>query len=174
LSLVIFAVVAWMRSRFNTNVDLWTIVVPTILQGAAVSAFFIPLVGVALGDLPQSQIAAASGLNNFLRITAGAFATSTATTLWENRAALHHAQLVEHLTPGSPATSAALDFLARNGMNEQQRLAFLDRLVTQQAFTLSALDLFYASAIVLVLLIPLVWMARPPRRSGGGAAAGAH
>ena len=174
LSLVIFAVVAWMRSRFNTNVDLWTIVVPTILQGAAVSAFFIPLVGVALGDLPQSQIAAASGLNNFLRITAGAFATSTATTLWESRAALHHAQLVEHLTPGSPATSAALDFLARNGMNEQQRLAFLDRLVTQQAFTLSALDLFYASAIVLVLLIPLVWMARPPRRSGGGAAAGAH
>ncbi|HWI37048.1 MAG TPA: DHA2 family efflux MFS transporter permease subunit [Burkholderiales bacterium] len=174
LSLVIFAVVAWMRSRFNTSVDLWTIVLPTILQGAAVSAFFIPLVGVALGDLRQDQIASGSGLNNFLRITAGAFATSSATTLWENRAALHHAQLVEHITPGSPATNATLDFLASHGLNEQQRLAFIDRLVTQQAFTLSALDLFYASAIVLVLLIPLVWMARPPRRAGGAAAAGAH
>ena len=174
LSLVIFAVVAWMRSRFSTDVDLWTLVLPTILQGAAVSAFFIPLVGVALGDLRQDQIASGSGLNNFLRITAGAFATSTATTLWESRAALHHAQLIEHITPGSPATNAALEFLARNGMNEQQRLAFIDRLVTQQAFTLSALDLFYASAIVLVLLIPLVWMARPPRRSGGAAADGAH
>src|SRR5207237_7807300 len=43
-SLVIFAVVAWMRSRFNTEVDIWTLVVPTILQGAAVSCFFIPLV----------------------------------------------------------------------------------------------------------------------------------
>src|SRR5919204_232080 len=107
-SLLIFAVVAWMRSRFNTQVDLWTLVVPTILQGAAVSCFFVPLVNLALGGLRPDQIAAASGLNNFLRITAGAFATSTATTLWENRAALHHAQLVEHLTPGDPQTNATL------------------------------------------------------------------
>src|SRR3954467_6782370 len=173
-SLVLFALVAWMRSRFSTDVDLWTLIIPTLIQGAAVSCFFIPLTGVALGDLRQDQIAAASGLNNFLRISAGAFATSVATTLWEARAALHHAHLVEHLNPGNPATSATLDFLTRLGMNEQQRLAYLERLVTQQAFTLSALDLFYASAIVLVLLIPLVWMARPPRRGGGAAAAGAH
>ena len=59
-------------------------------------------------------------------------------------------------------------------MNDQQRLAFIDRLVTQQAFTLSALDLFYASAIILVLLIPLLWLARPPRRAGAPAASGAH
>ena len=64
--------------------------------------------------------------------------------------------------------------LIRLDMDEQQRLSFIERLVTQQAFTLSALDLFYASAIILVLLIPLVWMARPPRRQGGAAAAGAH
>src|SRR5947208_4785846 len=84
MSLVVFAVVAWMRSRFNTEVDIWTLVIPTILQGAAVSCFFIPLVGLALGDLRQDQIAAASGLNNFLRISAGAFATSIATTVWES------------------------------------------------------------------------------------------
>jgi DHA2 family multidrug resistance protein len=59
-------------------------------------------------------------------------------------------------------------------MPEPQRYAFLDRVVTQQAFTLSALDLFYASAIVLVLLIPLLWLARPPRKAAGPAAAGAH
>jgi len=173
-SLVVFAIVAWMRSNFNTNVDLWTLVVPTIIQGAAVACFFIPLVGLALGDLPPSQIASASGLNNFLRISAGAFATSIATTLWEGRAALHHARLVERLTPGDPVTSAALEQLERLGMPEPQRYAFLDRVVTQQAFTLSALDLFYASAIILVLLIPLLWLARPPRRQGGAAAAGAH
>jgi hypothetical protein len=27
---------------------------------------------------------------------------------------------------------------------------------------------------VLILLIPLVWIARPPRRAGGGEAAAAH
>jgi len=173
-SLLVFAVVAWMRSRFNTNVDLWTLVVPTIIQGAAVACFFIPLIGLALGDLRQDQIAAASGLNNFLRISAGAFATSIATTLWEGRAALHHARLVERLAPGDPATASALELLERMGMPEPQRYALLDRMVTQQAFTLSALDLFYMSAIILVPLIPLLWLARPPRRAGAPAASGAH
>jgi DHA2 family multidrug resistance protein len=173
-SMVVFAGVAWMRSRFNTQVVIWTLVVPTLLQGAAVSCFFIPLVNLALGGLPAQRIAAASGLNNFLRITAGAFATSTATTLWENRAALHHAQLVEHLTPGNPATSAALDLLARLGMQPEQRYAYLDRLVNQQAFTLSALDLFYASAIILMLIIPFLWVARPPKGGASPAGAGAH
>src|SRR4051812_41794472 len=173
-SLVIFAVVAWMRSHFNTQVDIWTLVVPTILQGAAVSCFFIPLVGLALGDLPQHQIAAASGLNNFLRISAGAFATSIATTMWEARAALHHARMVEHLTPGDPSTNQALDLLGRMGLDAQQRYALLERMVNVQAFTLSALELFYISAILLVLLIPLLWLARPPRRASGPAAAGAH
>src|SRR5690349_9431760 len=162
-SMIVFAAVAWMRSRFNTQVDIWTLVVPTILQGAAVSCFFIPLVNLALGGLRADQIAAGSGLNNFLRITAGAFATSTATTLWESRAALHHAQLVEHLTLGNPATSATLDTLGQLGMQGQNAYAYLDRLVNQQAFTLSALDLFYASAILLVLIIPFLWIARPPR-----------
>ena len=173
-SLVIFAVVAWMRSRFSTDVDLWTLIVPTVLQGAAVSCFFIPLTGLALGDLRQDQIAAASGLNNFLRISAGAFATSIATTLWEDRAALHHARLVERLQPGDPATTATLDALGRLGLDPTQRFAVLERMVNVQAFTLSALDLFYISAILLVLLIPLLWLARPPRGGAGGAGAGAH
>src|SRR3989440_5252761 len=70
-SLVVFAVVAWMRSRFNTEVDIWTLVVPTILQGAAGSCFFIPLVNLALGGLRQDQIAAGAGLDNLLGLHAG-------------------------------------------------------------------------------------------------------
>jgi len=85
-----------------------------------------------------------------------------------------HAQLVEHLTAGSPQTSATLDLLSRLGMSDLQRYAYLDRQVNLQAFTLSALDLFYVSAILLVLLIPLLWIARPPKGQGGAAAAGAH
>jgi len=59
-------------------------------------------------------------------------------------------------------------------MGDLQRYAYLDRQVNLQAFTLSALDLFYASAILLVLLIPLLWIARPPKGATGAAAAGAH
>jgi MFS transporter, DHA2 family, multidrug resistance protein len=171
---VIFAIVAWMRSAFNTDVDIWTLVWPTVLQGAAVSCFFIPLVALVLGGLRQDQIAAASGLNNFLRITAGGFATSIATTLWESRAALHHARIVERLTPYDPAATGALQSLGALGMAPEQQYAFLNQMVNRQAFTLSALDLFYGSALLLVILIPLLWIARPPRQQTGPDAAAAH
>mgnify|MGYP006956006126 FL=1 len=52
----------------------------------------------------------------------------------------------------------------------------MDRLVNQQAFMLAANDVFYASAILFLALIPLVWLARPQRSvaDAGDAAAGAH
>ena len=166
-SLVIFAIVALMRARFNTQVDEWTLIIPTIVQGAAVACFFIPLIAVSLSGLRPDQIAAATGLNNFLRISAGAFATSLATTLWESRATLHHAQLVEHVTRMDPAAVDALNKLGASGLSTEQAYGFLNQLINQQAFTLAALDLFQASAILLMFLVPLVWLARPTKQPSG-------
>jgi DHA2 family multidrug resistance protein len=175
VSLVIFALVAAMRGGFTSQIDLETLIIPTLIQGAAVSCFFIPLISLALSGLPQDQIASASGLNNFMRITAGAFATSIATTLWESRASLHHAQLAEHVTRTNPAVTDALGKLGAAGLSPEQSFGFLNQLVNQQAFTMAAVDLFNASAVLLVLLIPLVWLTRPAKSgAGSGAASGAH
>jgi DHA2 family multidrug resistance protein len=102
--------------------------------------------------------------------------TSIVTTVWENRAALHHAQLVEYVQRGSEATQQALQVYRNAGMNAEQALAQLNRVVDQQAFMLAANDVFYASAALFMLLIPLVWLTRPQRGGAGGAeaAAGAH
>src|SRR5690606_3522194 len=107
-SFLIFALVLWMRANFNTQADFATIMVPTVIQGVAMAFFFIPLVTITLSGLEPDRIPAASGLSNFLRITAGAMGTSIATTVWESRAALHHAQLAESVTLGNPAVSAAM------------------------------------------------------------------
>jgi DHA2 family multidrug resistance protein len=173
-ALAIFAVVAAMRGRFNTQVDLETLIIPTLIQGAAVSCFFIPLITLALSGLRPDQIAGASGLNNFARITAGAFATSIAATLWESRASLHHARLAEHISGSSPAVADALGKLGSAGLSPEQSYGFLNQLVNQQAFTMAAVDLFNASAVMLVLLIPLVWLTRPAGRGAGAGASGAH
>jgi DHA2 family multidrug resistance protein len=40
---------------------------------------------------------------------------------------------------------------------------------------LATSDIFYASAVLFIMLIPLVWLARPQRGGAGAdAAAGAH
>ncbi len=67
-----------MRSHFNTQADFCTILIPTVLQGAAMAFFFIPLTTITLSGLPPERIPAAAGLSNFVRITAGAMGTSIA------------------------------------------------------------------------------------------------
>jgi DHA2 family multidrug resistance protein len=172
---LIFALVFYMRSKFNTSADVWTLMVPTIIQGAAVAIFFIPLVTLSLSGLSPDRIPSASGLFNFARITAGSFGTSITTTLWDHRATLHHAQIAEQLTGDGPSRQA-LAGLQASGLTPDQSYALLNRLVDQQAFMLSANDLFYASALLFLLLIAILWLARPTNGAAGAreAAAGAH
>ena len=68
---LVFALVLWMRSHFNTQADIATIMIPTIIQGVAMAFFFIPLVTITLSGLPPERIPTASGLSTFTRITAG-------------------------------------------------------------------------------------------------------
>jgi len=168
---LVFALVLWMRSLFNTQADFGTIMIPTVIQGIATACFFIPLMTITLSGLAPERIPAASGLTNFARITAGAFGTSASTTLWESRAAMHHAQLVESVNPGNPAAQATLSGLAAQGLSPDQALAYVNRLVDQQAFMLAANDLFWLSAALFLLLIPLVWLSHPMRGAAAGEAA---
>ncbi|WP_031256456.1 DHA2 family efflux MFS transporter permease subunit [Curvibacter lanceolatus] len=172
----VFALVLWMRSNFNTQADLATIMVPTIVQGVAMAFFFIPLVTITLSGITPDRIPAASGLSNFARITAGAFGTSISTTVWENRASLHHAQLVESIQQGNATAMGALQGLNAAGLSPEQALAQVNRLVDQQAFMLAANDVFLASAFIFLALIPLVWLSHPLPGTAGSAdaAAGAH
>jgi DHA2 family multidrug resistance protein len=174
---IVFGLVLWMRSKFNVQADEATLMVPTLVQGVAMAFFFIPLSILTLSGLPPDRIPAASGLTNFVRITAGAMGTSLVTTVWENRTALHHAQLVEYINQGRQVATGALSGLGNAGLDPQQALEQMNRLVGQQAATLAANDVFFASSMLFLLLIPLVWITRRPQAMGAAAseaAAGAH
>jgi DHA2 family multidrug resistance protein len=174
ISFVIFAIVMWMRADFNTQADFGTIMLPTLVQGMAVAFFFIPLVALTLTDVRPDQVSSAAGLTNFARITAGAFGTSIATTWWYHRASVHHAQLVEHLTAFDPTTTQALTNLQASGLSAEQARGLLNQLVDQQAFTMAATDVFDVSVVLFVLLVIVIWFARPPRAGASGGAMGAH
>jgi DHA2 family multidrug resistance protein len=169
-----FAFVLWMRSHFTVQADFATIMVPTILQGGAIAFFFIPLSAITLNGLTPDRIPSASGLTNFVRITAGAMGTSAVTTLWDNRATLHHVHMVEKLTPTDPATAEAVNGLMGTGMSFEQAVAQIARLIDQQAFTRAADDVYLGSAMLFLCLIPLIWLSRPQRMGAAVDAGGAH
>ena len=174
-SFTVFALVLWMRSQFNTQVDFTTLMIPTIIQGIAMACFFIPLLALTLSGLTPDRIPAATGLSNFVRITAGAVGTSITTTMWDDRMALHHAQLVEAISRPGSAAQAALQNMQAQGMSAEQAMAYLNRMIDQQSAMLGANDIFWVSAMLFVALIGLIWLARPAKGGDGGAAAsGAH
>jgi DHA2 family multidrug resistance protein len=168
-----FGLVLWMRSNFNTQADFTTILIPTVLQGAAMAFFFIPLQAIVFSGLPPERMPSAAGLSNFVRITAGAVGTSLFTTIWEDRAILHHAQLAESVNRGNPAAMQTLDQLVASGSTQQQALASVNRLLDQQAYTMAVTDIFYLSSVLFFALIVMVWLAKPTVGAGAGGG-GAH
>ena len=174
LAFLLFGLVLGMRANFTTGTDFATIMVPTILQGGALAFFFIPLTTIALSGIGPERIAAAAGLSNFVRITAGAMGTSISTTLWEDRATLHHQHMVERLGQGDGIFEGTVAGLNQAGLTAQQAWAQINRMIDQQAFTRAADDIFLASACIFLALIGLIWFTKRP---GGGATAdagGAH
>jgi len=170
---VVFAFVLWVRSGFTTQTDLPHIIVPTLIQGAAMAFFFIPLTTITLSGIAPERLPAAAGLSNFVRITAGAMGTSIATTLWESRAAMHHAHLTESLAAGDPRLAGVLSQLGDAGLSAGQSLVQVNRLIDQQAYTRAADDIFLGSAWLFLALIALIWFTRrPPRAVAMGAGAG--
>lgn len=177
VAFLVFALVLWMRSQFSTLSDFNTMMIPTLIQGIALALFFIPLTSIILGGLPGDKIASASGLSSFFRVLFGSFGTSISVTVWQDRTTLHHAQLTESINQGNAASNSALAGLHAAGLSTEQAFSQINRMIDQQAATLAANDVFYASALIFVALIPLVWLSRPAKTGGGAAAdaaAGAH
>jgi DHA2 family multidrug resistance protein len=166
-----------MRSNFTSETDFGTILLPTLIQGGAMAFFFIPLTTLTLAGLPPSRIPAAAGLSNFVRITMGAMGTSIATTLWDNRATLHHTRLVEQMGLNSTALDGATAALNQAGIGGTGAYASINRLIDVQAFTTAADDIFIASAVTFLFLIFTIWFTKRPAKIAGGPSAdagGAH
>jgi MFS transporter, DHA2 family, multidrug resistance protein len=173
VAFVFFAIVLYMRSKFNVQADFNTILIPTLLQGIAMAFFFIPLQAIVFSGLTPDRMPAAAGLSNFVRITCGAIGTSLFTTAWEDRAVAHHAHLVESISVSNNAATQAINGLGAAGLSQQQALETINRLVDVQAFTLAATDIFRISAVLFLSMIVVVWFTRPAK-AGGGDAGGAH
>jgi DHA2 family multidrug resistance protein len=161
-----YATSYFMRAGLTSDASFWWFVAPQLVQGIAMGLFFVTLLSVVFDGLPADKIPAASGLSNFLRITAGSFAISITTTLWDRREALHQARLADTITAYTPAYQQSLAQLHQFGMNDQSAAGAMAQSLVGQSYLLSSLDLFYLSAWLCVALIPLCFLVRRPAVGG--------
>jgi DHA2 family multidrug resistance protein len=160
----------WVAGQNETN-SFAQLTTPRLVMGLGVSMFFLPLNQIIMSGMPQSELASAAGLSNFLRTIAGSIATAVCVFWWNSRSEFHYGRLVEHVAPDSVGFLDYQANLAQHGISGTPALGQISQVIQQQAMTLGANDLFYVLAMVFIAMIPMVWLAKPPFKTigmGGG------
>ncbi|SAL64269.1 EmrB/QacA family drug resistance transporter [Caballeronia udeis] len=169
-----FAIVYYMRSYFYTDIDVGHIVLPTLLQGIPMALFFAPLTVIILSGQPPEKVPAAAGLSTFGRMFCGGVGTSIANVVWNNRTIMHHEILTAQSNPTNPLFNQQLHgYHSLLGLNTGSSYALFDNLVQTQAAMMGLDDIFYASAIIMIVIIPLIWITKRGKASSADAAASA-
>lgn len=168
--LSMFALFAWLSSRFAPDVDFWTLASTRLIMGVGLSCLFLPLTTIYLSGLSAEQTAAAAGLANFMRNIGSSFGTSIMTSLWAHRTTQYGAQLAESVNLHNPAATDYLDRLAQHGLSAPAALGYVrDVVIGMQASLLATNAVLQVSAALMLGLIGLVWLARPPFTARGAA-----
>jgi len=163
------AVGCYWASTFTTTVDVHSLMVARLVMGVGIAGFFMPMTAISMSALKPQQLAAGSGLTNFLRNMGGSIGTAISTTLWQDNAARHHARLIENINIANPVYQQFSSQASVLGLDGQPQAAVIDQLITSQAYLLSTNQLMILSAVVLLSLLPLIWVAKPPFSAGKGA-----
>ena len=175
LAFVGFAAVFLMRSHYTTGVDTWTLVLPTLLQGIPTALFFVPLTAIILAGQPMNKLPAAAGLSNFVRVFAGAVGTSLVSNTWDHRTILHHSQLAEQTSIDNPIFTHSIGALQSTlNVARPTALAGFEQALNTQAAMLGLNDIFWLSAVLFIVIVPLIWITKPGKGAGAGAAAAGH
>ncbi|QWD82472.1 DHA2 family efflux MFS transporter permease subunit [Polynucleobacter sp. MWH-S4W17] len=160
------AIGCWMAAGFTTGVDEKTLMFARLIMGVGIAGFFMPMSAISMSQLRGSQIASGTGISNFLRNVGASVGTAVATTLWQDNAIRQHENLMSNIQTGNLAYQQLMETTAKLGMTEMQRHALVDNLVTSQAYMLSTNQLMLLAGLILVALMPLIWLSKPPFGSG--------
>jgi len=159
--LVWLALVMLLRTHASTDMTYWQICGPLILTGIGLPFFFVPLTALALGSVEDEEMAAAAGLQNFLRTLSGAVATSVVTTAWDNHTTVMHAELSGLVD----RTGELFHSLMSSGLSADAARQALDFLAQGQSVMLATNEILWAVALVFGFASAIIWIAPRPTKA---------
>src|SRR6516225_2611308 len=101
--LLLNAVSLWMMSAMGPEWGFWELFWPQAVRGVAVLFSMVPVVGLALKDMPDAELRDASGFNNLTRSLGGAVGIAVVTTWLTEFASQHGAEISQAIGRGGDA-----------------------------------------------------------------------
>jgi DHA2 family multidrug resistance protein len=163
----VFGLAIFWAATLNSTASFSQFAAPRFLQGLGIAFFFLPLNQIMLSGIPPSDLASASGLSNFVRTMSGSIATAMTVFVWNRRTDYHHTVLSEHIANSAGAWTQYQAQLSAHGVTGTGAFEYVDQVVTNQAMTLGVNDVFHVLGWMYLLLIPFIWLAKPPFAARG-------
>ena len=173
---LVFALAAWQLSLITGESGSGDFFWPLIFRGIGLGLMFVPLTTITLAELSSSELAQGTGLYNFFRQLGGSFGIAGIATLLSRYTAQYHAVLAEHVT-NIDATSAGRLRALTQGMMAQgadpwtaraRAYRLLEAQVLGQASVIAYSRVYVLSAVIILVIIPLLALVRKTRGAGGG------
>ena len=164
IGLVLYVISFWMMSALGPDWGFWELFAPQAVRGVAVLFTMVPVVGMALRDMPDEELKDASGFNNLLRNLGGAVGISAVNTWLIDFSRLHAASLTAGVGRSSDAAASLLTGLAtrfgQSGIEPSRggdiAAQTLMQNLTTQALTLAFDDVFRLTAWIFAACLLLV------------------
>jgi DHA2 family multidrug resistance protein len=172
---LIFATAAWKLSLITGESGSHDFFWPLILRGVGLGLMFVPLTTITLAELAPQELPQGTGLYNFFRQLGGSFGIAGISTLIIRYTAQNRATLAQHVTASDPTSLARIEMLTRGMMArgadfftaKRQALALIDQQLMGQASVLAYGKIYVLSAMIILVLVPLLLLVRKTKGSGG-------
>ncbi|MGB7136390.1 MAG: DHA2 family efflux MFS transporter permease subunit [Acidobacteriaceae bacterium] len=173
-----FGIMSLYFGNINLGISPWTLLVPIVVTGFALSFVFVPITTQAYSTLRNDQIGNASGIFNLVRNIGGSIGISIAQTLLVRRSDLHQTEIGGYVSQTqiwfeqrlsaltgyfSQHTAAPNAAYAAQGTMYQQ--------LGQQALLWAFVDVFRWMSLICFACVVLVWFfkkATPGRKAPVG------
>ncbi|HEV3158349.1 MAG TPA: DHA2 family efflux MFS transporter permease subunit [Candidatus Baltobacteraceae bacterium] len=148
----------WQALVTTSFSPFWALAPPMLISGFALALLFVPLSVAVLSSIPPAMIPKASAFTNLSLQLGGSFSTAALVSLLANRSAFHQDGIAATIKHTNIALNIALAHVP---------LARIYSLVVKQAMTQAYADASMVLAIISLVLTPLVFVLRRPRRMTG-------
>ena len=172
---IVFAIAAIQLSRITGLSGGGDFFWPLIFRGVGLGLMFVPLTTITLAELTPHELPQGTGLYNFFRQLGGSLGIAAIATLIARFTTQFRAVLGNSVTVNDPTTAARVEMLTRGMMARgadaftarMRALAILDRQILGQASVIAYSRIYLISAVIILVLIPLLFLVRHTRRAGG-------
>jgi DHA2 family multidrug resistance protein len=164
-----FAACAMIFGTVNLSIGPFTLLIPIMLTGFALSFVFVPMSTLMMATISNKNMGAATGLANMLRNIGGSVGIAMATTALIRRSALHQTYLASNLSPSSPELQRKSAMIAtylghRVGLSSARPGSYglLYGLMQQQSALLAYVDVFRWTAVLAIVCAAATWLFKKP------------